>query len=78
MSSLASAPGTQGSGREESVRCRDVVPTGWRPVGLGRYGVLRDVRSGTSPGVTGESADAGPGVAGPGVAGPGVAGPGVA
>ncbi|GGS54370.1 hypothetical protein GCM10010171_56870 [Actinokineospora fastidiosa] len=39
MSSRAVAHGTQGSGRETSFRCRDVVPTGCGPVGLGRYGV---------------------------------------
>ncbi|MFC7583412.1 hypothetical protein ACFQYP_06255 [Nonomuraea antimicrobica] len=39
MSSLALAPGTQGSAREVSLRWRDVVPTGWGPVGSGRDGV---------------------------------------
>lgn len=36
ISSLAVASATQGSGREVSFRYRDVVPTGWRPVGAGR------------------------------------------
>ncbi|MEU7747186.1 hypothetical protein [Nonomuraea sp. NPDC049158] len=47
MSSLAFTLGTQGSAREVSLRYKDVVPTGWDPVGLGRYGVplRRDVRA---------------------------------
>jgi hypothetical protein len=36
ISSRAFAAGTQGSGREPSVRCKDVVPTGRGPVGPGR------------------------------------------
>ncbi|MEV0344408.1 hypothetical protein AB0H88_01490 [Nonomuraea sp. NPDC050680] len=47
MSSLAFTLGTQGSAREVSLRYKDVVPTGWDPVGLGRYGV--PLRSPTSP-----------------------------
>ncbi|MEV6149223.1 hypothetical protein AB0L53_02680 [Nonomuraea sp. NPDC052129] len=39
MSSRAFTLGTQGSAREVSLRYKDVVPTGWDPVGLGRYGV---------------------------------------
>ncbi|MEV1172105.1 hypothetical protein [Nonomuraea sp. NPDC049784] len=39
MSSLAFTLGTQGSAREVSLRYTEVVPTGWDPVGLGRYGV---------------------------------------
>ncbi|GGP90869.1 hypothetical protein GCM10010140_20720 [Streptosporangium pseudovulgare] len=51
MSSLAFTPGTQGSGRERSLRCRDVVPTGWGPVGLGRYGAPIEVPTGVPLGV---------------------------
>ena len=39
ISSRASTPAAQGSGREASLRCKDVVPTGDGPVGSGRYGV---------------------------------------
>ncbi|WP_250905884.1 hypothetical protein [Nonomuraea sp. NEAU-A123] len=39
MSSLAFTLGTQGSAREVSLRYKDVVPTGWEPVGFGRCGV---------------------------------------
>src|SRR5690348_9889604 len=59
MSSLDLAEGTQGSGREVSFSHRDVVPTGWGPVGSGRYGVLLDV--------TEEPAEAYPGEADTGV-----------
>ncbi|GAA3424458.1 hypothetical protein GCM10018953_16410 [Streptosporangium nondiastaticum] len=51
MSSLAFTPGTQGSGRERSLRCRDVVPTGWGPVGLGRYGAPIGAPAGVPLGV---------------------------
>jgi hypothetical protein len=36
ISSRAFTPGAQGSGRETSVRHKDVVPTGHGPVGSGR------------------------------------------
>src|SRR5580692_11930643 len=36
ISSRVATPGAQGSGREASVRCMDVVPTGDGPVGAGR------------------------------------------
>src|ERR1700733_826036 len=39
ISSRAAASAAHGSGREASVRCKDVVPTGDGPVGSGRYGV---------------------------------------
>jgi hypothetical protein len=48
MSSLAFAAGTQGSAREVSLRCRDVVPTGWDPVGSGRCGVPVRVGDGSA------------------------------
>ncbi|GAB3138731.1 hypothetical protein GCM10027161_22500 [Microbispora hainanensis] len=48
MSSLAFAPGTQGSTREVSLTYRDVVPTGWGPVGSGRRGVLIRVDDGSA------------------------------
>jgi len=38
ISSRAFTPAAQGSGREVSVRCKDVVPTGHGPVGSGREG----------------------------------------
>ncbi len=38
MSSRAGTVGTQGSAREVSRRCSDVVPTGWAPVGTGNRG----------------------------------------
>jgi hypothetical protein len=44
ISSRAAAPAAQGSGREVSVRCKDVVPTGDGPLGSGRYGVGRTAR----------------------------------
>jgi hypothetical protein len=50
MSSRAFAVGTHGSGREVSFRYRDVVPTGWDPVGLSKVGVM--------PGATEASTDA--------------------
>src|SRR5580698_527231 len=47
ISSRAATPAAQGSGREVSVRCKDVLPTGDGPVGSGRYGAGRP--SGGSP-----------------------------
>jgi hypothetical protein len=44
ISSRALTPAAQGSGREASLRYKDVVPTGHGPVGSGRYGLC----SGTS------------------------------
>jgi hypothetical protein len=38
ISSRAFTPAAQGSGREVSVRYKDVVPTGLGPVGSGRLG----------------------------------------
>ncbi|MCA2226911.1 hypothetical protein [Nonomuraea aurantiaca] len=55
MSSLAFTPGTQGSAREVSLRYKDVVPTGWDPVGLGRYGV--PLRGDARPAETGLAGD---------------------
>jgi hypothetical protein len=37
ISSRATAPAAQGSGREVSVRHKDVVPAGHGPVGAGRH-----------------------------------------
>ncbi|MFC7585080.1 hypothetical protein ACFQYP_16085 [Nonomuraea antimicrobica] len=51
MSCLAFEPGSQGSGREVSVRCREVAPTGREPVGSGSESV-------TSRAVVGGSAEA--------------------
>ena len=48
ISSRAFTPAAQGSGREVSVRYKDVVPTGHGPVGSGRYGV-RPGAAGASP-----------------------------
>src|ERR1700689_2532071 len=48
ISSRAATPAAQGSGREVSVRCRDVMPTGDGPVGSGRYGA-GPCRAGGSP-----------------------------
>jgi hypothetical protein len=39
ISFRALTPAVQGSGRETSLRYKDVVPTGHGPVGSGRYGV---------------------------------------
>jgi hypothetical protein len=39
ISSRALTPATQGSEREVSVKCKDVMPTGHGPVGSGRHGV---------------------------------------
>src|ERR1700722_11824356 len=39
ISSRAFTPAAQGSGREMSFRHKDVVPTGYGPVGSGRHGV---------------------------------------
>jgi len=36
ISSRSVTPAAQGSGREVSVRCKDVVPTGHEPVGSGK------------------------------------------
>ena len=47
ISSRALTPAAQGSGRETSLRCTDVVPTGHGPVGSGRHG--------TCPGTSGAS-----------------------
>nr|BFE82542.1 hypothetical protein GCM10020093_051430 [Planobispora longispora] len=61
MSSLAFSPGTQGSGRPRSTRCKVTVPTGWDPVGAGSSMVAPgtgSVRAGLTAGTAGEEAPA--------------------
>ncbi|GAA2419970.1 hypothetical protein GCM10010404_93000 [Nonomuraea africana] len=54
MRSLAFEPGSQGSGREVSVRCSEVVPTGWEPVGFGSESATVRAVLGGSAGAFGE------------------------
>ena len=49
ISSRASTPVAQGSGREVSVSHKDVMPTGHRPVGSGRHGVYPSAASASRP-----------------------------
>jgi hypothetical protein len=49
ISSRAVTPAAHGSGREASVRCKDVVPTGHGPVGSGRHSVGASPASAEAP-----------------------------